>query len=90
MNAGLFGSRMKAERMIDNATASLESSSQKEGPSLYVSIYDPSLNLTEALNIGFTTMRLLPANGRSTVNLELVRRQKPDGRFANDYGVFYR
>ena len=77
----------KLTSKVDNATASLEASTQEEGPSLYMSIYDPSLDIKEALDIGFTTMTLMAANSRSSVNLGLVHRQKPDGDFAYDYGI---
>ena len=83
---GLVSSSKEADLKSDNAIASLEASTQEEGPSLYTSIYDPSLDIKEALDIGFTTMTLIAANSRSSVNLGLVYRQKPNGVFDYDYG----
>ena len=81
-----FSPRKEADLKLDNVTASLEASTQEEGPSFYMSIYDPSLGIKEALDVGFTTMTLMAANSRSSVNLGLVYRQKPDGGFAYNYG----
>ena len=50
-----------------------------------MAIYDPSLDVTEALNIGFTRMTLFNANSISSINLNLAYRQKPSGEFAYDY-----
>lgn len=50
-----------------------------------MAVYDPSLDVTEALNLGFTRMTLINANSISSVNLNLAYRQKPSGVFAYDY-----
>ena len=52
-----------------------------------MAIYDPSLDVTEALNLGFTRMTLINANSISSINLDLVHRQKPSGEFAYDYSI---
>lgn len=50
-----------------------------------MAIYDPSLDVTEALRLGFTRITLFNANSISSINLNLAYRQKPSGGFAYDY-----
>ncbi|KAL2049873.1 hypothetical protein ABVK25_009857 [Lepraria finkii] len=51
--------------------ALLKTSSQAQNPSLYMAIYDPSLNFTDALQTGYTRMVLINANGDKSINLGL-------------------
>ena len=52
-----------------------------------MAIYDPSLDVIEALNLGFTRMTLINANSISSINLDLLYRQKPSGEFGYDYSI---
>lgn len=54
-------------------------------PSLWIAIYDPTLNLTSALENGYTRMVLINANGMTAINLGLNRRQAPNTSPAYDY-----
>jgi hypothetical protein len=54
-------------------------------PSLWIAIYDPTLNFTDALANGYTRMVLINANGMTAINLGLNRRQAPNTSPAYDY-----
>ena len=70
----------------DNVTASLKASSQEEAPSLYMAIYDPRLDLKDALTRGYTRLILVNANADSSINLGLRNRQAIGYPPAYDYG----
>lgn len=69
----------------DNLTQSVITSSQKQSPTLYLAVYDPSLNVSEALRADYTRMTLINANSITSINLRLVYRQGQDYRYAYDY-----
>lgn len=73
--------------MPDSASPSLESSSQKQSPSLHMAIYDPSLGLIDALESGYSRMVLIDANGDSSDNLGLQYRQETGYPPAYDYSM---
>ena len=57
-------------------------------PSLYLAVFDPTLTLTEALEKGYTGLRLVNANGNMALSLALVMRQaKAEAAPAYDYDV---
>ncbi|KAL9605738.1 MAG: hypothetical protein Q9179_001085 [Wetmoreana sp. 5 TL-2023] len=70
-----------------NTSQSLADSSATQSPSLWLAIYDPQLNLTDALEKGYTRMVLIAANGDNAINLGLTYRQAPNYPPAYDYDV---
>ena len=54
---------------------------------LYYAIHDPSMNVTEAFQTGFTRMIPVNANSITSINLGLVYRQNQDNKYAYDYGM---
>lgn len=60
---------------LDNTTKALQDAGRILGPSLFVSIFDPTLDLLEALQKNYTRLEHMPANGLSTVTLGLHHRQ---------------
>ena len=71
----------------DNSTLSLQESSQIQSPSLLFSIYDPRLDLVEALNSGLTTMVLATANALTLINLGLRYHEPLRRPSFYDYGI---
>lgn len=71
----------------DNASQSLADSKATQSPSLWLAIYDPQLDLTDALKMGYTRMILIAANGDNAINLGLRYRQAPNQPPAYDYGL---
>ncbi|KAI4251489.1 MAG: hypothetical protein LQ352_004817, partial [Teloschistes flavicans] len=66
---------------------SLADSKATQSPSLWLAIYDPQLDLTDALKMGYTRMILIAANGDNAINLGLRYRQAPNQPPAYDYEV---
>ena len=58
-----------------------------QSPSLWLAVYDPKLNLTDAVKMGYTRMVLISANGDNAINLGLTYRQAPTYPPAYDYGM---
>ncbi|KAK3904055.1 hypothetical protein C8A05DRAFT_32193 [Staphylotrichum tortipilum] len=57
-------------------------------PSVYLAVFDPTLTLTQALEAGYTRLRLVNGNGVTAVTLGLVMRQAAaDATPAYDYDV---
>lgn len=54
-------------------------------PSLLIAVYDPTLGLQEAFEMGYTRMSLINANGIVAVNIGLQVRQGLDGNSVYDY-----
>lgn len=52
-----------------------------------MAVYDPSLDLTEALERGYTRMVLISANGDSSINLGLQYKQEIGYTPAYDYSI---
>ncbi|OBT89657.1 hypothetical protein VE02_01793 [Pseudogymnoascus sp. 03VT05] len=67
----------KRTHQTSNDSKALNDSSMLLMPSLWIAIYDPTLNLTSALENGYTRMVLINANGMTAINLGLNRRQAP-------------
>ena len=53
-----------------------------------MAIYDPSLDLTDALQTGYTSMVLINANGDNSINLGLRYRKIRGHPPAYDYSEF--
>ncbi|KFZ07272.1 hypothetical protein V501_06615 [Pseudogymnoascus sp. VKM F-4519 (FW-2642)] len=70
---------------LDDSSKALSDSSMLLSPSLWIAIYDPTLDLTSALQNGYTRMVLINANGLTAINLGLNRRQAPNTSPAYDY-----
>ncbi|KAL2052005.1 hypothetical protein ABVK25_007697 [Lepraria finkii] len=70
-----------------NASQSLADSSATQSPSLWLAIYDPKLDLNDALRMGYTRMVLISANGNNAINLGLTYRQAPNFPPAYDYDL---
>ncbi|KAL8718704.1 MAG: hypothetical protein Q9181_008165, partial [Wetmoreana brouardii] len=68
-----------------NTSQSLADSYATQSPSLWLAIYDPQLNLADALRKGYTRMVLNAANGNNAINLGLTYRQAPNYPPAYDY-----
>ncbi|KFY75442.1 hypothetical protein V499_04567 [Pseudogymnoascus sp. VKM F-103] len=69
----------------DDSSKALSDSSMLLSPSLWIAIYDPTLDLASALENGYTRMVLINANGLTAINLGLNRRQAPNTSPAYDY-----
>jgi hypothetical protein len=69
----------------DDSSKALSDSSMLLSPSLWIAIYDPTLDLASALENGYTRMVLINANGVTAINLGLNRRQAPNTSPAYDY-----
>jgi hypothetical protein len=52
-----------------------------------IAVYDPSLGMQAAFELGFTRMNLVNANGNIAVNIGLVRRNTGNGISAYDYSL---
>lgn len=52
-----------------------------------MAVYDPSLEVTDALQRGYSRMVLISANGDSSINLGLQYRQEMGSIPAYDYSV---
>ncbi|OBT77156.1 hypothetical protein VF21_05058 [Pseudogymnoascus sp. 05NY08] len=72
----------------NDSSKALNDSSMLLMPSLWIAIYDPTLNLTSALENGYTRMVLINANGMTAINLGINRRQAPNTSPAYDYQLF--
>lgn len=83
----LLHAQLFIDSMLDSASPSSESSSQKPNPSLHMAVYDPSLGLPVALESGYPRMVLISANGDSAINLGLQYRQDMDHPSAYDYSM---
>lgn len=68
-----------------NASQAWLDSSWHLNPSLWLSIWDPTLTLQEALEKGYTRLVLINANGMSSITLGLRSRQAIGGAPAYDY-----
>ncbi|KIW01023.1 uncharacterized protein PV09_07539 [Verruconis gallopava] len=68
-----------------NTNKAANDSSERPSPSLYIAIYDASLDLREALEKNFTRLMLFQANGQTAINLALRYREAVDGTKAYDY-----
>ena len=68
-----------------NTTQANRDSSLNLNPSLYLVVHDPSLSLTDALDMGYTRMTLFNANGMTNVDLTLQYREKLGGAGFYDY-----
>ncbi|OBT53607.1 hypothetical protein VE04_05157 [Pseudogymnoascus sp. 24MN13] len=68
-----------------DSSKALSDSSMLLSPSLWIAIYDPTLDLASALENGYTRMVLINANGVTAINLGLNRRQAPNTSPAYDY-----
>ncbi|KAI2465618.1 hypothetical protein F4781DRAFT_424665 [Annulohypoxylon bovei var. microspora] len=70
-----------------DSSKAINDSSRLLSPSLSVAIYDPTLNLTEALENDYTRPILINANGMVAVNLGLNYRQARGRAPAYDYDI---
>lgn len=73
--------------LIVDTTQEFIDSSWLLSPSLWIAIYDPTLNLQEALENGYTRMILVNANGMTAINLGLNYRQVFNASPAYDYDL---
>lgn len=70
----------------DNATKALDESSTTN-PSLMIAVYDPTLGMQNAFELGYTRMNLVSANGIVAVNIGLQVRDGGRGISAYDYSL---
>ncbi len=72
----------------DDTAQALNDSGRVLQPSLYLAVFDPTLTVQEALDAGYTRMRLVNANGMVAVTVGLTMRQAGPGTApAYDYDV---
>jgi hypothetical protein len=71
---------------VDNSTRALTDSSTTN-PSLMIAVYDPTLGMQNAFDLGYTRMNLVNANGIVAVNIGLVLRDMGNGISAYDYSL---
>jgi hypothetical protein len=71
---------------IDNATKALDESSTTN-PTLWVAVYDPTLGMQNAFELGYTRMNLVSANSIVGVNIGLQVRDEANGISAYDYSL---
>jgi hypothetical protein len=70
-----------ADSLPDNSSKANADNGYTPSPGLSLAIYDPSLNLSYALNNGYTRMVDINASGMTSINLGLrVRRDIKSGR----------
>ena len=82
------GPFLTIQRPLDDATRAKVDANRLLDPSLYLAVFDPTLTLTESLEMGYTRMRLVDANGVISATLGLVMRQAgANAAPAYDYDV---
>lgn len=70
---------------LDNSTKALADAGRVLSPSLWVAMFDPTLDITEALERGYTRMQLVDANALVAINLGLQLRESAGQTPAFDY-----
>ncbi|RKU49366.1 hypothetical protein DL546_001492 [Coniochaeta pulveracea] len=68
-----------------NSTKALADAGRVLSPSLWVAMFDPTLDITEALERGYTRMQLVDANALVAINLGLQLRESAGQTPAFDY-----